>query len=178
MGRPRKARTGFKKADIRIFLEEGERIAGFYVVVRAGRPALDQFTPSFDCSLFINITGLRGYYAYLEGNCGRKPRAFRSVDRILKKLRELGYSVTVTVYNGTTRVDLRLREVQRGAGRVPSARSPRRKAKGESKLAGPVSSTTLSSALAIAKLVKEKPTAVISAPAQRPPWRRQPGTPR
>jgi hypothetical protein len=100
LGRPRKARSGFEKADISTFLGEGERIAGAYLIVRTGRPASGAFTPSFDYFLFINITGLRGYYAYLEGNRSGKPRAFRSFDRILKMLRELGYFGPITIYDG------------------------------------------------------------------------------
>jgi hypothetical protein len=61
------------------------------VVARAGTLASDQFTPSFDHSFSSNITGLRGYYSHLEGNRSGKSRAFRSLDRILKMLRELGY---------------------------------------------------------------------------------------
>jgi hypothetical protein len=99
VARPRKPRTGFEKAGISTFLGEGERLAGAYVIVRPTRPASGAFTLSFDYFLFINITGLRGYYAYLEGNRRGQPRAFQSVDRILKMLRELGYLGPVTIYD-------------------------------------------------------------------------------
>ena len=114
IGRPRRARTGFEKADISTFLGEGERIAGAYVVVRAGKPVSTEFMPSFDYSLFLNITGLRGYYAYLEGNRSGKPRTFRSFDRILKMLRGLGYLGPITVYDED---DARTPPVARGATR-------------------------------------------------------------
>jgi hypothetical protein len=112
--RPRRARTGFEKADISKFLGEGERIVGAYVVVRAGKPISTEFAPSFDYSLFINITGLRGYYAYLEGTRTGKPRIFRSFDRILKMLRGLGYLGPVTAYDED---DARTPPAARGATR-------------------------------------------------------------
>jgi hypothetical protein len=99
IGRPRKPRTGFEKAEISTFLGEGERIAGAYVVMRAGKPGLSAYSPSFDYLLFVNITGLRGYYAYLEGTRTGKPRVFRSFDRILRMLRELGYTGPTIVYD-------------------------------------------------------------------------------
>jgi hypothetical protein len=114
LGRPRKARTGFEKADICAFLEEGERLAGAYVIVRTGKPVSCAFTASVDYFVFINITGLRGYYAYLEGSRSGKPRAFRSVDRILRKLRELGYFGPVTIYDEE---DTRRPPLARGATR-------------------------------------------------------------
>lgn len=97
-GRPRQARKGFEKAEISVFLAEGERIVGAYVVSRAGKPVSSAYTPSFDYSLFVSITGLRGYYAYLEGDRTNKPRIFRSFDRILKMLRDLGYNGPITLY--------------------------------------------------------------------------------
>jgi hypothetical protein len=98
-GRPRKPRSGFEKAEIATFLGEGERIVGAYVVVRRGRPGLSSYYPSFDYNLFVSITGLRGYYAYLEGSRSGKARVFRSLDRILRMLRELGYAGAFTVYD-------------------------------------------------------------------------------
>lgn len=122
IGRPRKARTGFEKAEISTFLEEGERIAGAYIVVRAGQPVSTAFMPSFDYSLYINITGLRGYYAYLEGKRSGKPRIFRSFDRILKMLRGLGYRGPITVYDED---DSRRPPEARGATRRrPGDKSP------------------------------------------------------
>jgi hypothetical protein len=112
--RPRRARTGFEKADISKFLGEGERIVGAYVVVRAAKPIPTEFAPSFDYSLFISITGLRGYYAYLEGTRTGKPRIFRSLDRILKMLRGLGYFGPITVYDED---DARTPPVAKGATR-------------------------------------------------------------
>nr|WP_295744909.1 hypothetical protein [uncultured Acidocella sp.] len=98
-GRPRKPRNGFEKAEIATFLEEGERIAGAYIVVRRGKPGLSEYYPSFDYYLFVNITGMRGYYAYLEGSRSGKARVFRSLDRILRMLRDLGYLGAFTVYD-------------------------------------------------------------------------------
>jgi hypothetical protein len=98
-GRPRKPRSGFEKAEISTFLGEGERIAGAYVVVRPGKTGLSTYYPSFDYLLFISFTGLRGYYAYLEGSRTGKPRVFRSFDRILRMLRDLGYTGPFTVYD-------------------------------------------------------------------------------
>jgi hypothetical protein len=114
VGRPRGAATGFEKADISKFLGEGERIVSAYVVVRAGKPIPTEFAPSFDYSLFINITGMRGYYADLEGTRSGKPRVFRSFDRILKMLRGLGYIGPITVYDED---DERRPPVARGATR-------------------------------------------------------------
>ena len=98
IGRPRKARTGFEKAEIVAFLREGERISGSYVLVRPGKPGLSAYSPSFDYTLFLSITGLRGYYALLAAE-GGEPRVFRSFDRLLRMLRELGYLGQVSVYD-------------------------------------------------------------------------------
>ena len=96
-GRPRKPRTGFEKAEVYAFLAEGERIVRAYVVARAGKPGLSVYTPSFDFWLFISLTGLRGYYAFL-GAVGGEQRVFRSFDRLYRILHEMGYFGPVCVY--------------------------------------------------------------------------------
>ena len=113
VGRPRKPRTGFEKAEVYAFLAEGERIAGAYVVARAGKPRSSVYTPLFDFWLFINLTGLRGYYAFL-GAMGGEQRVFRSFDRLHRILREMGYLGPVCVYHED---DPRRPAVARGATR-------------------------------------------------------------
>ena len=98
-GRPREALTGFEKAEISAFLAEGERISGAYVVERPGPSGASAYTPSFEYRLFVRITGLRGYYAYLEASHNKQQRTFRSMDRILKLVRGLGYAGPITIYN-------------------------------------------------------------------------------
>ena len=98
VGRPRKPRAGFEKAEVYAFLAEGERVAGAYVVARAGKPGSSVYTPSFDFWLFINLTGLRGYYAFLGAVRGEQ-RIFRSFDRLYRILREMGYFGPVCVYD-------------------------------------------------------------------------------
>jgi hypothetical protein len=98
IGRPRKARTGFEKAEIAAFLREGERISGSHVLVRPGKPGLSAYSPSFDYTLFLSITSLRGYYVLLAAE-GGEPRVFRSFDRLLRMLRELGYLGQISVYD-------------------------------------------------------------------------------
>ena len=119
-GRPREALSGFEKADISAFLAEGERISHAYVVERPGAPGASAFTPSFEYRLFIRITGLRGYYAYLEATHNRRPRIFRSLDRILKMLRGFGYEGPITVYNED---DLQTPAANPGTLRRPGDRS-------------------------------------------------------
>lgn len=99
VGRPRKQQTGFEKAEISKFLGEGERIVGAYVVVRPGKPGLSAYYPAFDYFLYVSITGLRGYYEYLDGSRSGNPRVFRSFDRILRMLRDLGYTGPIVLYD-------------------------------------------------------------------------------
>lgn len=97
-GPPRKSKTGLDKAAISAFLGEGERMVGAYVVVRAGGRRSTVYTPAFDYSLFVKLTGLRGYYAWLAAEDG-KPKIFKSFDRMLRGLRELGYQGSVCLYD-------------------------------------------------------------------------------
>lgn len=99
LGRPRKPRTGFEKAELAKFLGEGERIAAAFVVVRARTPVSSRYTPALEYSLFVNVTGMRGYFSYLGANIGGQPRVFKSFDRLLTIVRELGYLGVVSVYD-------------------------------------------------------------------------------
>ena len=128
-GRPREVLTGFEKAEISAFLAEGERISHAYIVERPGTPGTSAFTPSFEYRLFIRITGLRGYYAYLEATHNKQPRIFRSLDRILKMLRGLGYGGPIVIYNED---DSQTPPANRGTLRRPGDRaqtSPRKLSK-------------------------------------------------
>lgn len=97
IGRPRQRRSGFEKCDIEKFLAEGERVAGVYVVSRAGKPLPSRYAPSLDFWVFVSITGMRGYYALLASG-GAEQRVFRSFDRVYRALREMGYRGPITVY--------------------------------------------------------------------------------
>jgi hypothetical protein len=99
--RRRKERTGFEKADICAFLAEGEKITGVYAIVRsADRPVSSQWTPTFDYLLFVSLTGMRGYFPVMAAE-GREQRVFKSFDRILRMLRELGYQGPIAIYDET-----------------------------------------------------------------------------
>ncbi len=96
----RKTRTSLAKGDITKLLNEGERLVGAYALVRSGPPQSSKYIPSFDYLLFVTLTGIRGYFPVIE--YGRKEqRVFRSFDRILRMLRELGYHGPVAVYDET-----------------------------------------------------------------------------
>lgn len=97
-GRPRSSKTGLEKADISAFLREGERLVGAYVLVRAGGRRSTVWTPAFDYTLFVSVTGLRGYHPWLAAEDG-EPKIFKSFDRMLRTLRELGYQGSVTLYD-------------------------------------------------------------------------------
>jgi hypothetical protein len=97
-GRPRKNKTGLEKSDVRAFLREGERITGAYAVVRPGAEVSSVWTPAFEYTLFVSITGLRGYYPWLATDSGA-PKVYKSFDRMLRGIRELGYQGAVLVYD-------------------------------------------------------------------------------
>ncbi len=96
----RKKRTSLAKGDITKLLNEGERLAGAYALVRSGPPQSTKYVPSFDYLLFVSLTGIRGYFPVVE-YAGKEQRVFRSFDRILRMLRELGYHGPTTVYEET-----------------------------------------------------------------------------
>ena len=96
----RKIRTCLAKGDITKLLNEGERLVGAYAVVRSGLPQSTKYTPSFDYHLFVTLTGIRGYFPVVEHE-STELRVFRSFDRILRMLRELGYHGPVTVHEET-----------------------------------------------------------------------------
>ena len=73
-------------------------MAGAYIVVRTGGPRSSEYTPSFEFFLFVTITGMRGYHPVLAAE-GGKPRVFKSFDRVLRMLRELGYNGPITIYD-------------------------------------------------------------------------------
>jgi hypothetical protein len=95
----RKERTGLEKGDISAFLSEGEKITGVYAIVRsADRPVSSQWTPTFDFLLFVSLTGMRGYFPVMAAE-GHEQRIFKSFDRLLRMLRELGYHGPITTYD-------------------------------------------------------------------------------
>jgi hypothetical protein len=98
-GRPRKERTGLEKGDISAFIAEGEKIAGVYAIVRsADRAVSSQWTPTFDYLLFVSLTGLRGYFPLMATE-GHEQRVFKSFDRMLRMLRELGFTGPITTFD-------------------------------------------------------------------------------
>jgi hypothetical protein len=97
--RRRKERTGLEKGDISAFIAEGEKIVGVYAIVRsADRPVSSQWTPTFDFLLFVSLTGLRGYFPVMASE-GREQRVFKSFDRALRMLRELGFYGPITTFD-------------------------------------------------------------------------------
>jgi hypothetical protein len=94
----RKRKCGPEKADIAIYLNEGERLVNAYALVRPGGERSAVWTPACDFSLYIHLTGLRGFHPWRESDTG-KSSAFKSSDRILRNLRLLGYDGAVTVYD-------------------------------------------------------------------------------
>jgi hypothetical protein len=99
VGRRRKERTGLEKGDISAFIAEGEKIAGVYAVVRsADRAVSSQWTPTFDFLLFVSLTGLRGYFPVMAAE-GHEQRVFKSFDRVLRMLRELGFHGPITTFD-------------------------------------------------------------------------------
>ena len=97
--RRRKERTGLDKGDISAFLAEGEKIVGVYAVVRsADRPVSSQWTPTFDFLLFVSLTGLRGYFPVMATERPEQ-RVFKSFDRLLRMLRELGFHGPITTFD-------------------------------------------------------------------------------
>jgi hypothetical protein len=101
VGRRRKERTGLEKGDISAFIAEGEKISGVYAIVRsADRPVSSQWTPTFDYLLFVSLTGLRGYFPVMAAE-GHEQRVFKSFDRLLRMLRELGFTGPITTFDET-----------------------------------------------------------------------------
>ena len=99
LGRPRNPRTGFEKAELAKFLAEGKRLAAAYIIVRPGKPGNSRYTSALEYSVFVNVTGLRGYFAYLSATSDGQPRVFKSFDRLLVIVRELGYLGAINVYD-------------------------------------------------------------------------------
>lgn len=98
MPRPRSLRQGFEKAEVLKFLGEGERVASVYVVSRSVG-STQRWVPALEYELFFNITGLSGYYVYLESQSVKTPRIFKSFDRMYGLVREFGYSGSILVYD-------------------------------------------------------------------------------
>ncbi len=96
----RKRRTSLAKADITKLLNEGERLVGAYALVRSGPPQSTKYVPSFEYFLFVSLTGIRGFFPVVDHD-GKEQRVFRSVDRILRMLRELGYLGPIAIYDET-----------------------------------------------------------------------------
>lgn len=96
-GRPRKHKTGLYKPEIEAFLREGERIIRAYVVVKPGGRRSTIWTPAFDYLLYVNLSGLRGYHPWLTDD--GEPKIFKSFDRMLRSLRELGYIAPIMLYD-------------------------------------------------------------------------------
>jgi hypothetical protein len=122
LGRPRKARTGFEKADICAFLEEGERLAGAYVIVRTGKPVSCAFTASVDYFVFINITVCAATTPIWRVAAAENPGPSGRLIAFFGSCASLAILAPSRSMMRRTRADLRLRVVQRDAGRATRAR--------------------------------------------------------
>ena len=94
----RRDRIGLRKADVIAYLDDGERLANAYALVRPGAARSSLWTPAFDFRLYVHLTGLGDFHPWMESAAG-KIRVFKSFDRILRMLRALGYDGPITIYD-------------------------------------------------------------------------------